>query len=149
MSTKSGQLEKEPQQRDMPQRQQKTSPEQLNPTAGGTEAVQTRLQEEPTNANGPINKQHENLSRLLSMKIPVIIKVVDKKMTMGNILKLRIGSMIQFDKDAYQLIELMVNNRTIGLGQPVKIGEKFGLRIAQLGRITDLIKSLGAAANMD
>ena len=149
MSTKLEQLEKDPQQQGQQEQQEQTSPEQSNPTVESTETVQTQFQEEPTNANGPIDEQHENLNRILSMRVPVIIKIVDKQLTMGNILKLSIGSMIQFDKDAYQLIELMVNNRTIGLGQPVKIGEKFGLRISQLGQITELIESLGAAVSAD
>ena len=64
-------------------------------------------------------------------------------MTVEDVLKISLGSIITFDKDAYQHIDLMVNNSVIGLGQPVKKGENFGLRITQIGEITDTIKSLG------
>jgi len=37
----------------------------------------------------------------------------------------------------------MVNNSTIGLGQAVKIGENFGLKITQIGPVEETIKSLG------
>ena len=86
----------------------------------------------------------EKIERILSMKVPVIVKVAEKKIALGKVIRLNIGSIIQFDKDAYQHIELMVNNNTIGLGQPIKIGENFGLRITQIGDIADTIKSLGA-----
>ncbi len=89
-----------------------------------------------------------DLGRILGMKVPLIVKVAEKKMTMDQVLTLSIGGIIQFDKDAYQNIELMVNNQTIGLGQPVKIGEKFGLRLLQVGNIEDMIKSLGGGDSL-
>lgn len=85
----------------------------------------------------------QNLQNILSMKVPVIIKIAEKTMKLENVMKLNIGTIIQFEKDAYQHIDLMVNNHTIGLGQPVKIGENFGLRITHIGDITDTIRSLG------
>jgi len=102
--------------------------------SAGAAAAQSRA--------GSPEKQSEKLQRLLSMRVPVIVKVAEKKMTIGNMLKFHMGSIIQFDKDAYQQLELMINNSTIGLGQPIKIGEKFGLRITQVGEIAETIKSL-------
>ena len=77
------------------------------------------------------------------MKIPVIVKIAEKSMSISSVLKLNLGSVITFEKEAYQNVDLMVNNSTIGLGQPVKIGENFGLRIIQINDIQDTIKSLG------
>ncbi len=94
-------------------------------------------------ANMLLEAQGDHLDRILAMRVPVIVKIAEKNMTISNVLKLNLGSVITFDKDAYQHVDLMVNNSTIGLGQPVKIGEKFGLRITQIGEIEDMIKSLG------
>ncbi|MCH9022007.1 MAG: FliM/FliN family flagellar motor switch protein [Planctomycetes bacterium] len=88
------------------------------------------------------------LGRILSMKIPVIVKIAEKNMPISSILKLNLGSVITFEKDAYQNVDLMVNNSTIGLGQPVKIGENFGLRIIQINDIQDTIKSLGGGVGI-
>ncbi len=85
----------------------------------------------------------ERLDRILKIRMPVIVRIAERRMTIENILKLSIGSIIQFDKDAYQMIDLMINNSVIGLGQPVKIGENFGIKIIQIGDITNTIKSLG------
>jgi len=95
------------------------------------------------------NATRSNLDHILSVRIPIIVKISEKKMSMNNILKFRLGSVIQFDQDAYQHIDLMVNNCTIGLGQPVKIGENFGLRITQIGELADTIKSLGNIPPID
>lgn len=88
-----------------------------------------------------------HLDRILEMKIPIVVKIVEKPLTISAILKLNIGSVITFTKDAYQHVDLMVNKTTIGLGQPVKIGEKFGLRISQIGPVEDRIKLLGGAVD--
>ena len=77
------------------------------------------------------------------MHVPVIVKIAEKKMKVSEVLRLNIGSVIPFDKDAYQHIDLLVNNSTIGLGQPVKIGENFGLRINETCTVADRIDALG------
>jgi len=89
------------------------------------------------------DKSEKGLNRILSMRVPVIVKLAEKPMALSSVLKLNMGSVISFDKDAYQLVDLMVNNSTIGLGQTVKIGENFGLRVTQIGRVEETIKSLG------
>ena len=90
----------------------------------------------------PAKKRSERLDSILSIKVPIIVKVTEKKLRMADILKFNLGNVIHFDQDAYQHVELMANNTTIGLGQPVKIGEKFGLKITQIGDIADTIKAL-------
>jgi flagellar motor switch protein FliN len=93
--------------------------------------------------------QGDNLRRILAIKVPLIVKIAEKRMRIGEILKLSLGSVVQFEKDAYQHVDLMVNNSTIGLGQPVKVGEKFGLKITQIGDISEMIRSLGTGAQPD
>ena len=118
----------------------KEQPESAPPeeqVKGGDELGQAPSQSES------VREGAEKVGRILSMKIPVIVKIAEKKMVIASILKLNIGSVITFDKDAYQNVDLMVNNSTIGLGQPVKIGENFGLRIIQINDIQNTIKSLG------
>lgn len=101
----------------------------------------------PATSDTENDLQDQPLDRLLAMKVPVIVKIAEKPMSVSAVLKLNLGSVITFEKDAYQHVDLMVNNSTIGLGQTVKIGEKFGLRISQIGPIEDTIKSLGAPAD--
>lgn len=96
-----------------------------------------------------IPESPHDVNMLLSMKIPVIVKVAERKLKLCDVMKFTIGSIIQFDKDAYQNVDLMVNNSTIGLGQPVKVGENFGLRVVQIGDITDTIRSLGGVENAE
>ena len=91
-------------------------------------------------------KGTQEVRGILAMRVPVIVKIAEKHMPISAILKLNLGSVITFDKDAYQNVDLMVNNSTIGLGQPVKVGENFGLRIIPINDIQDTIVSLGGGA---
>ena len=37
----------------------------------------------------------------------------------------------------------MVNNRCIGHGEVVKVGDRFGLRIVEIGDVKDTLRKLG------
>ena len=42
------------------------------------------------------------------------------------------------------LLKLLINNKVIGQGETVKVGENFGLRITHIGDVKSVIKSLGS-----
>ena len=101
--------------------------------------------ESPADSAQPQDSGTRSLDKILKMNVPVIVKIAQKQMSVQDVLRLNIGSVVQFDKDAYEHVDLMVNNSVVGLGQPVKIGENFGLRIIQIGELNDMIRSLGGA----
>jgi hypothetical protein len=39
-------------------------------------------------------------------------------------------------------MELMINNKVIGVGETVKVGENFGLRITQIGDIKQIVSAM-------
>jgi len=121
--------------------------EESQQTSQPQDQTDSELNEDNTNTYDP--EQPENLERILNMNVPIIVRIAKKKMKIGEVMKLNIGTVMQFDQDAYQHIDLMVNNEIIGLGQPVKVGENFGLKITQLGDITHTIKSLGQASDSE
>ena len=100
-------------------------------------------------ANAKPRSEEESLEQILELRIPVIVRLAQKRLPLKEILKFSMGTVLQFDNDAYEHVDLMVNNSTIGLGQPVKIGENFGLRIVQIGDISHTIRSLGGAGDAE
>lgn len=84
------------------------------------------------------------LERILHLEVPVIVKLAERKMTLENTLKIVNGSIIEFNKPVGDSqLDLMVTNKCIGRGEAVKVGENFGLRIAEIGSIEDKIKAMG------
>ena len=124
---------------------QNTEESQQNPQP--QDQTDSELNEDNISTYDP--EQPENLDRILNMNVPIIVRIAKKKMKIGEVMKLNIGTVMQFEQDTYQYIDLMVNNEIIGLGQPVKISENFGLKITQLGDITHTIKSLGQASDSE
>ncbi len=66
---------------------------------------------------------------LLRIKVPVVVTLARKRQPLSRILELGPGAIIQFDKSCDAMLELDVAARSVALGEAVKVGDKFGLRI--------------------
>jgi len=69
---------------------------------------------------------------LLKIKVPVIAALASKKQSVGEIIKLGPGAILQFDKSCEEMLNLEVGNQPVAEGEAVKVGEKFGLRITSI-----------------
>jgi flagellar motor switch protein FliN/FliY len=85
------------------------------------------------------------LKRILRLQVPVIVKLAERRLTMVEVLRLGNGSIIEFFKSSDQPLELLINNKTIAVGEAVKVGENFGLRITQIGDIKQIIDAMNSA----
>ncbi|HEX4052844.1 MAG TPA: FliM/FliN family flagellar motor switch protein [Tepidisphaeraceae bacterium] len=86
---------------------------------------------------------HE-LDRILRLQVPLIVKLADRKMNLSEVMRLGTGAIIEFFKSSEQPLELLVNNKVIAVGDAVKVGENFGLRIRQVGDVKQIVQSLGS-----
>jgi flagellar motor switch protein FliN/FliY len=85
----------------------------------------------------------DELQRILRLEVPVIVKLAERKLNMAEVLRLGVGAIIEFAKSSDEPLELLINNKPIGVGEAVKVGENFGLRITQIGDVKTVIKSMG------
>jgi flagellar motor switch protein FliN/FliY len=83
------------------------------------------------------------LDRILRLKVPLIVRLAERKMHCSEVLRLGTGAIIEFSKSSDQPLELLVNNVVIALGEAVKVGENFGLRIRQVGDTKQIVEALG------
>ena len=88
-------------------------------------------------------EESEDVTRILSIEVPIIVQLSARTMPLSDILNLTTGSIIEFDKPADGELELKVNNKIVGSGQAVKVGENFGLRVDRVGSIRERIQALG------
>jgi flagellar motor switch protein FliN/FliY len=94
----------------------------------------------PTGGNSALC---EDISRILNIEVPIIVQLSERTMALSEILNLNTGSIIEFDKPADSELELKVNNKCIGSGQAVKVGENFGLRVVRVGTVRERIQAMG------
>jgi len=69
---------------------------------------------------------------LLRIQVPIVVTLAKKRQTLGRIVELGPGSIIQFDKSCEEMLELDVGRRPVAMGEAVKVGDKFGLRITSM-----------------
>ena len=75
--------------------------------------------------------QSDYQRRLLSVPTPVIVTLAERKQTLASLLALSPGSILPFETDCDQPLQLSVGGRSMGTVDVVKVGDKFGVRIRQ------------------
>ena len=74
-----------------------------------------------------------DLKSILSLEVPVIVRLGERAMTLREVLTLVPGAIIEIPKPADDELDLLVNNQRVGVGTAVKVGENFGLRVTAMG----------------
>jgi len=87
-----------------------------------------------------------NIERILKLRVPVVVRLAERTLRTAEIMKLAPGSIVEFDRRVDDELDLMVNNRQIGTGQAVKVGEHYGLRVGFIGDARQRIASLRSPA---
>lgn len=90
----------------------------------------------------PATPGSAELHRILRIQVPVIVKLAQRKIGVQEVLKLGLGSIIEFHKPADEPLELMINNKSVGQGIAVKVGENFGLKLTAVGDPKALIGAM-------
>lgn len=73
------------------------------------------------------------VDRILSLEVPVIVLLGERRLALGDVLGLFPGSILDLGKTVDSSLSLVINNRVVGAGVAVKVNENFGLRISRIG----------------
>jgi len=74
-----------------------------------------------------------NYSRaVLAIKTPVSVTLARKNVSLDRIVNLVPGSMLTFDAHCDEPLTLEAGGKPIAMGETIKIGDKFGLRIREI-----------------
>ena len=87
--------------------------------------------------------QSEHLERTLKLTVPLLVRLANQSMSIGEIMRIGPGTILEFNRTVAGELDLMINNCQIGAGIAVKVGERFGLRITSIGNVKQRIDSLG------
>lgn len=74
-----------------------------------------------------------NLDQILKLDVPIIVRLAERLLPLGEVLRLVPGAILELGKDADGELDLLVNNRVVGSGSAVKVGENFGIRLSYIG----------------
>jgi flagellar motor switch protein FliN/FliY len=90
---------------------------------------------EPLNADGnfrPATESMADLRRLSAVPVDLSVEIGRARMSVGETLELREGSVVTLDRMAGEPVDLLVNGTPIARGEVVVIDEQFGLRLTQV-----------------
>jgi len=91
-----------------------------------------------------------DIRAILSLEVPIIVLLGERLMKTSEVVHLVPGAIIEIPKNAEDELALQVNNKPIGTGQAVKVGENFGLRVSFIGDLRARIDALaGKPAEAD
>ena len=72
------------------------------------------------------------LDLLLDFSLQVSVELGRARMTIGDVLALRVGSVVELDKLAGEPADILVNGSLIARGEVVVVDEKFGVRVVEV-----------------
>ena len=103
-------------------------------TSGGSRPV------EPMRLSEGVAPQ---VARLLRIRVPLIVLLARRTLPVAQIRRLSAGTILEFERDVDRPCDLLANNRPIGRGEVVRVGENFGLRVMDIRDTASRIRSLG------
>jgi flagellar motor switch protein FliN/FliY len=92
-------------------------------------------------ASGPM-ADSGNLDLLLDIQLPVVVRMGQTEMQMGELLKLTPGSILELNRSADSPVELLVNGKLIAKGEVVVVDGNFAFRITEIDTRAARIRSL-------
>lgn len=86
----------------------------------------------------------QDVQRILSIPLEAMVVLAGKEMTLREVLSLRPGTIVEFEKSIMVPFDLMVNQCKIASGSAVKVGERFGIKISNVQPVEKTVKALGS-----
>ena len=73
-----------------------------------------------------------DLDTILKLKVPFIVTVGARRISLETVLGFGPGSIVELTKSADEPLEILINNKEVGTGEAIKVGENFGVRITKM-----------------
>lgn len=98
----------------------------------------------PLNGNdGATPEQDLDLNAVLDVDVTLALEVGRTRMTIGQLLKLSQGSLIELNRKATEPMDVTVNGTLFARGEIVVVDEKFGIRLIDVVSPADRISKIG------
>jgi flagellar motor switch protein FliN len=97
----------------------------------------------PLTPERQMNEHAHGIELLMDVALEVSVALGRSHMSIGEILALRTGSVIELDKLAGEPVDVSVNGTLIARGEVVVVDEKFGVRITEVVSKSRRLASVG------
>lgn len=97
-----------------------------------TDAVAVQAQELAELAGAAADGDGVGIGKLLDVPVQISVEVGRTKMTLGELVQLGPGSLIELDRAAHEPADILVNGRVVAHGEIVTIDRNYGVRITDV-----------------
>ena len=87
-----------------------------------------------------------DVSTVMSLEVPLVVVLGERPTKINDIRSWITGSIIELSKEAEEDLEVRINNRAIGQGSAVKVGENFGIKFNYIGDPENRIDAMGSGS---
>ncbi len=84
--------------------------------------------------------QLSNLELIMSVPLEISVEIGKAKKQIKDILEFSQGTIVELDKQAGALVDIIVNGQMIAKGEVVVVNDNFGVRISEIVRKDEIIK---------
>lgn len=84
-----------------------------------------------------------DLDTIMKLKVPLIVTVGSQRLPLDSVLAFAPGSIIELNKSSDEPLEILINNKNVGTGEAIKVGENFGVRISKMRPPDQRVHALG------
>lgn len=84
-----------------------------------------------------------NIDSLLDISVEVSVEIGRTKMSIGKLLSLSKGSIIELNRLAGESVDVYVNEKLLGKGEIVVVSERLGVRIIEIVTPKEMVQRLG------
>lgn len=85
-------------------------------------------------------EQLSNLELIMSVPLDISVEIGKTKKQIKDILEFSQGTIVELDKQAGALVDIIVNGQMIARGEVVVVNDNFGVRISEIIRKDEIIK---------
>lgn len=115
---------------------------QSGTASAGDQASYTAPELERTSSDPSTEDGHTNLESILEIPVKLSMEIGQTRISIRNLLQLTRGSVVEFDKDAGEPLDVMVNGILIAHGEVVVVNDKFGVRLTDVVSARERVNKL-------
>lgn len=101
------------------------------------------MEEFSVHANDNQKAPEIDIETLLDIAVDLTVEVGRTKMTIGGLLSLSKGGIIELDKLAGEPVDIFVNQKLLGKGEIVVMNERLAVRITEIATPKERVQKLG------
>ena len=90
-----------------------------------------------------------DVQAILKLEVPLVVLVDQREMNVHELMQLAPGAIIELPKESEDELDILVNNKPIGMGAAVKVGENFGVRITYTGDMREKLEAMAGGSSGD